>query len=120
MEGGLLKYLSYNYLLLHYLLNSHSSSDQVVYVQFVFNIFDTFRVFVSTKGRLRGGGTLSKCQGPRAFGGPRRFLVPRGCLWRHVFRDRTARFWADILYMYRGAGAPRFNIKYESRTFLCN
>ena len=55
MEGGLLKYLSYNYLLLHYLLNSHSSSDQVVYVQFVFNIFDTFRVFVSTKGRLKGG-----------------------------------------------------------------
>ena len=58
-------------------------------------------------------------QGPRAFGGPRRFFGPRGCLWRHVFRDRTARFWADILYMYRGAGAPRFNIKYESRTFLC-
>ena len=66
-------------------------------------------------GGLRGGGTLGKCQGPRAFGRPRRFFGPRGCLWRHVFRDRTARFWADILYMYRGAGAP-----HESRTFLCN
>ena len=69
--------------------------------------------------RIKGGGTLGKCQGPRAFGGPRRFFEPRGCVWRHVFRDRTARFWADILYMYRGAGPPRFNIKYESRTFLC-
>ena len=86
----------------------------------------TTAIFVSqnnemaAQGRIKGGGTLGKCQGPRAFGGPRRFYGPRGCLWRHVFRDRTARFWADILYMYRGAGAPSSNIKYESRTFLCN
>ena len=46
----------------------------------------------NSRGGLRGGGTLSKCQWPRAFGGPRRFFGPRGCLWRHVFRDRTARF----------------------------
>ena len=48
---------------------------------------------------------------PRFRGGPADFFGPRGCLWRHVFRDHTARFWADILYMYRGAVAPRFNIK---------
>ena len=84
-------------------------------------MMNTFNFSLCSRGGL-GGGTLGKCQGPRAFGGPPRadFFGPRGCLWPHVFRDRTAQFWADISYMQRGAGAPRFNIKYESRTFLRN
>ena len=62
------------------------------------------------QGRIKGGGHFGQVPGAPRFRG-----MPRGCLWCHVFRDRTARFWADILYMYRGAGAP-----HESRTFLCN
>ena len=65
------------------------------------------------------GGHFGQVPGAPRFRGPRRFFGPRGCLWPHVFRDRTARFWADI-YMQRGAGESRFNIKYESRTFLRN
>ena len=69
--------------------------------------------------RIKGGGALwASARGPALSGGPTDFLglaVVYGAMF-----FGTARFWADILYMYRGAGAPRFNIKYESRTFLCN
>ena len=70
--------------------------------------------------RIKGGGTLGKCQGPRAFGGPADFLGLAVVYGAMFFGTAPHGFWADILYMYRGAGAPRFNIKYESHTFLCN
>ena len=49
-------------------------------------------------GRIKGG-HFGQVPGAPRFLGPRRFFGPRGCLWPHVFRDRTARFWADISYM---------------------
>ena len=99
---------------------AQSPSGNFLYIIYThINIFRTWlytnRV---TSGGLRGGGHFGQVPGARRFRGPRRYFGPCGCLWRHVFRDRTARFWADILYMYRGAGAPCFNIKYESRTFF--
>ena len=66
------------------------------------------------QGRIKGGGHFEQVP-----------VAPR-------FRGAPQIFWASRLFMapcfsgphrtvlYRGAGAPRFNIKYESRTFLCN
>ena len=52
----------------------------------------------SCQGRIKGGGHFEQVPGAPRYQGPRRFFGPRGCLWPHVFRDHTARFWADIPY----------------------
>ena len=63
------------------------------------------------RGGLRGGGTLGKCQGPRAFGGARSFFGLRGCLCRHVFiRDRTRFGWT--YYICIGALGPHVLISF--------
>ena len=53
------------------------------------------------QGQVKGGVSLwASARGPALSGGPaHRFFGPRGCLCPHVFWDRTAQFWADMIYV---------------------
>ena len=73
-----------------------------------------------TQWRIKGGGALwASARGPALSGGPTDFLG-LAVVYGAMFFGTAPHGFGRTLYMYRGAGAPRFNIKYESRTFLCN
>ena len=64
------------------------------------------------QGRIKGGGTLGKCQGPRAFGGPADFLglavvygpmffgtAPHGFGRTYIFIPKFSNAWCDIKFL---------------------
>ena len=70
----------------------HNAALKILYFEI---LRDRGLVQTVPQGRIKGGGALlGKCQGPADFLGLAVvYMAP------YVFRDRTARFWADISYM---------------------
>ena len=50
------------------------------------------------QGRIKGGALWASARGPALSGAPQIFWASRFFM-APCFRDRTARFWADISYM---------------------